>query len=321
MHELEMLKDGTASMAYRESAGKPWHKLGVPVSDDMTPRQIMQAAGLDWTVSKHDTFAKVLAADGTEEYIATGTQALLRDTDNSVLTEVGPGWNPVQNEEAFDFFHKFTESGEMMMDTAGSLQDGRIVWALADLKSGFDLFGGDRINGYLLFSSFHKYGSATEVRFCAERVVCKNTLTMALKEHGKPSVKINHRAKFDANKVQEVLGISGEKLETLKEQAEFLGSKQYNKDDLEQYFGTLFGESNKEDQKLSRTAEKVMALVESQPGTEYAPGSFWQLFNAVTHHLDFHSGRSDDTRMASSWFGTGATKKVDALNLALEMAK
>lgn len=318
-HNLELI-DGKAQMAYSAKNGIPWHGLGTPVGSDLTPKEIMQAAGLDWEVKKVDNYARIENADGTFEYIPTGTKALLRSSDNRVLTEVGKGWNPVQNEEAFDFFTEFVDAGNMEMDTAGSLHDGRIVWALADLKDGFSLFNGDEIKGYLLFSNPHIYGQTVDVKFVATRVVCNNTLTVALNEKGKHSVKVNHRAKFDAEKVKEVLGVSHNKLETFKEAAEFLGSKKYIKTDLEKFYGTLFGKSEKEDKLLSRTAERVMNIIDTQPGAEFAEGTFWQIFNAVTYHLDHISGRTADTRMTSSWFGANAKKKVEALNLAVEMA-
>lgn len=318
-HEIEMI-NGVAQMAYRASKGAPWHKLGTPVDDDMTPFEIMKAAGLDWTVSKSDTFAKFQKSDGEFEYIPTGTQALIRDTDGKVLTQVGVNWNPVQNIEAFEFFTEFVENGNMQMDTAGSLKGGQIVWALADVKDGFTLFGGDEIKGYLLFSNPHVYGKTVDIRFCAERVVCNNTLTMALNEVGQPSVKVNHRSHFDSEKVKEILGLSHNKLEKFKEAAEFLGSNQYNVVKIEDYFGKVFGVSSKEDKKLSRTAEEVMSIVETQPGAEYQKGSWWQAFNAVTYATDHLLGRSGDTRLASAWFGNNSRRKIEALDLAMKMA-
>lgn len=314
-HEIEMV-NGQAQMAYRSSKGKPWHGLGTPVGDDLSPEQIMKVAGLDWEVTKVNTFIEWNGAQ-----VPTGRQALVRETDGKVLTEVGAGWNPVQNRDAFDFFTDFVKAGDMVMDTAGSLKDGQIVWALADVKDGFTLFGGDEVKGYLLFSNPHQYGRSIDIRFCLERVVCNNTLTMALNEKNQPSVKVNHRSHFDAERVKEILGLSHNKLETFKQAAEFLGSKQYIKSDLENYFGEIFGESKKEDKKLARTAEKVMDLIETQPGADFQKGSFWQMFNAVTYAVDHELGRSSDTRMASAWFGQGAKKKVDALNLAVKMAE
>jgi phage/plasmid-like protein (TIGR03299 family) len=314
-HQLEMI-DGQAQMAYRSSVGKPWHNLGVPVGDDMTPEEMMNAAGLNWTVTKADTFI-----DFNGKQIKTGTQALIRESDGKILTQVGPGWNPVQNKDAFDFFTDFVEKGDMIMDTAGSLKDGRIVWALADVRDGFTLFGGDEVKGYLLFSNPHLYGKSIDVKFVLTRVVCNNTIAVALNEKGQPSVRVNHRAKFDAERVKEVLGLSHRKVEKFKEAAEFLGSKQANVVNIQDYFGKVFGESTKEGKQLGRTAEMVMDLVETQPGAEFQKGSYWQVYNAVTYAVDHKLGRSADTRMTSAWFGANAKRKLDALNLAVKYAE
>ena len=314
-HQLEMI-NGEAQMAYRKSQGLPWHGLGVPVEDDMTPQEMMVAAGLDWSVEKVDTFIRYKG-----DNIATGQQALVRSSDGKILTQVGPAWNPVQNAEAFEFFADFVSKGDMIMDTAGSLNDGRIVWALADVQDSFSLFGGDEVKGYLLFSNPHQYGKAIDVKFVMERVVCNNTLTVALAESGQPAVRVNHRSVFDADRVKELLGLSHRKVETFKEAAEFLGSKQYGQKDLEKYFGNIFGESTKEGKTLSPTAERGVQIVETQPGAEFRKGSFWQMFNAVTYMADHELGRSTDSRMNSAWFGANAKRKVDALNLAVEMAE
>lgn len=313
-HNLEIV-NGEAQMAYRESKGLPWHGLGTPVGDDMTPQQMMEAAGLDWGVEKVDTFIRYKG-----DNVATGQQALVRLTDGKILTQVGPGWNPVQNEEAFEFFNEFVSGGDMIMDTAGSLKDGRLVWALADVKDGFSLFNGDEVKGYLLFSNPHIYGKSIDIKFVMERVVCNNTLAVALNEVGQPSVRVNHRSVFDAGRVKEILGLGHNKVEKFKEAAEFLGSKRYTDEQLTQFFGIVFGKSSKEKEELARNAKEAMSIVEDQPGDHFAPGTWWNAYNAVTYMTDHKLGRSADTRMASAWFGGNAKRKVDALDLALEMA-
>jgi len=313
-HELEIV-NGVAQMAYRESKGLPWHGLGTPVGDDMSPEQMMKAAGLDWEVEKVNTFINY-----NGEQVETGQQALVRSSDGKILTQVGPGWNPVQNADAFEFFTDFVSNGDMVMDTAGSLKEGRLVWALADVRDGFSLFNGDQVKGYLLFSNPHVYGKSIDIKFVMERVVCNNTLSVALNESGQPAVRVNHRSIFDADKVKEILGLSHNKVERFKEAAEFLGSKNYNEEMLKRFMAKVFGTSTREDRDLSRTAERALEVVENQPGDHFRPGTWWNAYNAVTYMADHELGRSADTRMASAWFGSNAKRKVDALDLALEMA-
>lgn len=314
-HALEMI-NGEAQMAYRLTKGVPWHGLGVPVSDDMTPIEMMKAAGLDWTVKKVESFV-----EHNGEQIPTGQQALVRETDGKILTNVGGNWNPCQNETAFNFFNDFVSAGDMVMDTAGSINDGRMVFAAADVKDGFTVFGGDEVKGYLLFSNPHQYGKCIDVKFVMTRVVCNNTLSMALTEKSQPAVRLSHRNEFDASVVNELLGISHTRVQQFKEAAEFLGSKRYTDEAYIRFLGKVFGTSSQEDKVLSRTGERAFEIVETQPGADFKPGSWWNALNAVTYMTDHELGRSDDARASSSLFGANSRKKLDALNLAVEMAE
>jgi len=209
----------------------------------------------------------------------------------------------------------------MEMHTAGSLKNGEIVWALAKVKEQFEIFGGDRIESYLLFSNPHQYGKTLDVRFTPIRVVCNNTLTLSLRAKGDRPVKLNHRKKFNADEVKEMLGIANYKLNQYKEVAEFLGSKRTTEDTVKEYFGNLLGRSSKDEEKLTRTGELAMAAMDQQPGAEFAAGTWWQPFNAVTYLTDHELGRTNDTRLQSAWYGSNAKLKKKALDLAVEMAE
>ena len=314
-HELEIV-NGMANMAYRESKGLPWHGLGTSVHDNMTPMEMMKAANLDWKVSKQPSFVEI-----NGEKVLTGQEALVRESDGRILTNVSGAWKPCQNEQAFEFFNEFVSAGDMQMDTAGSLKDGQIVFAAADVNDGFTLFGGDEVKGYLLFSNPHVYGKSIDVKFIMTRVVCNNTLSMALTERGQPAVRLSHRNNFNPEMVKELLGISHNRVAQFKDAAELLGSKKYSDKAFKTFLATVFGTSNQEGKILSRTAERAFEIVETQPGADYAPKSWWNAYNAVTYMTDHEMGRSDDTRAAAAWFGHNAKRKLDALNVAVEMAE
>lgn len=303
------------TMAY---AGEvPWHGLGVRVPADLTPDQMLDKAGLDWSVSKR----KLLTQDGIE---VPEKMALVRDSDNSVLDIVGKEWNPVQNQEAFEFFNDFVTSGDMEMHTAGSLMEGRIVWALAKVNQSFEVFGNDVIESYLLFSNPHRFGQSIDVRFTPIRVVCNNTLTLSLNSKTVSSVKISHKRAWDPEAVKETLGIAKEKLDKYKEMAVFLGGKKFKRTTLEEYLNGLFPSYSKKDAKvieLSRPAGRVLELVDTQPGSNFAPGSWWSAFNAVTYFADHERGRDADTRLQSSWFGQSKSLKLKALEDAVKYAE
>lgn len=279
-HEVE-------TMAY--AGAVPWHGLGVAVSNDLAPRQMMEKAGLDWSVEKIPTYARV----GDQE-IPTGVEALVRSSDNKVLTQVGANWNPVQNEEAFDFFAEYCAAGDMEMHTAGSLKGGQMVWALAKIKESFDILGGDQVDSYLLFSNPHMYGKSIDVRFTPIRVVCNNTLTLSLGQQVANSCKLNHRSEFNPEKVKEALGIAHEKFAKYKEMAEFLSTKKFTVESLINYYNEVFPrtyqgkkEVTVQDFKdLTTNGQAAYSFLETQPGAEFGEGTWWQALNSVTYLTD-----------------------------------
>lgn len=308
------------TMAY---AGQvPWHGLGKKVPADLSPEQMLSAADLDWTVQKVPAFAKV-----NDENVNVGWSALIRSSDNRILDVVSNDWNPVQNHEAFQFFNEYCEAGDMEMHTAGSLKDGQIVWALAKVKESFELFKGDQVDSYLLFTNPHKFGQCIDVRFTPIRVVCNNTLTLALKQKEERVIKKNHRTVFDASTVKEQLGIATDKLAKYKQMAEFLGSKRYTQEKLKEYFNQIFPvlvynkEKGPQRKELSKSATRALEVVHTQPGSNFAEGSWWQAFNAVTYLTDHEIGKTVDSRLQSAWFGANKNVKLKALETAVEFAE
>lgn len=312
-HEIESV-NGKACMAY--SGETPWHGLGTKVPADLTPHQMLEAAGLDWKVEKVEAFASI-----NKKRVPVGRSALVRIPGHKILDVVGNDWNPVQNERAFEFFNDFIAAGDMEMHTAGSLRGGQIVWALAKVKDSFELFGGDRVESYLLFSNFHKYGFSTDVRFTPIRVVCNNTLTLSLSAKSEHVVRVPHRSEFDPEEVKDVLGIARTKLDKYREMATFLGSKKAKDEDIVQYFTRVFPVTSSGSKKeISANAKAALEALLNQPGTEYAPGTWWQAFNASTYLIDHSLGRTDDSRLTASWYGFNRGVKTKALELACEMA-
>jgi phage/plasmid-like protein (TIGR03299 family) len=316
-HELEFV-NGVAQMAY--AGEKPWHGLGVEVSNDLTPEQMMKKAGLDWTVEKVDSFIEL---NGNR--IPTGQQSLVRSSDNKILTNVGGDWNPVQNSEAFEFFSEYVLAGDMEMNTAGSLKGGSNVFALAKVKESFTILGEDQVDSYLLFSNPHQYGKAIDIRFTPIRVVCNNTLTFSLQSSSKNFVKLNHRSQFNPEQVKETLGIAHEKFAKYKEMAEFLSSRKFSVESLIAFYDDVFPYTHKTAQAktledLSKTARRAYEALETQPGAQFGEGTWWQALNSVTYLTDHELGRNADTRMQSAWFGVNQARKIKAANKAVELA-
>ena len=305
------------TMAY---AGEvPWHGLGVKVNDDLTVDEMIEAAGLDWTVSKQPTFYRI----GDEE-ISTGKFALIRDTDKKFLSNVSDGWEPCQNRDAFSIFEEFVERNELEMHTAGSLKDGQVTWGLAKMKDQFALFNDDVTEQYLLLVNPHVFGQGIHVRSTPIRVVCNNTLSFALGKASEVQATQNHRAAFDVERMKEAIGLTRKKLQQYETMASFLASKRYNEEKFKEYLNVVFPNFSKKEEKqkeLSRNAKRAFEIVETQPGAEFGKGTWWQAFNSVTYLTDHELGRNADTRLQSAWLGINKDRKNMALEKAVEFAE
>lgn len=312
-HEIET-RAGKAMMAY---AGElPWHGLGKKVPDDLDTDQFLKAAGLNWEVEKVPGMY-----EWKGELRSMGQQVLIRTDDGKRLSTVSDDWEPLQNREAFDFFTKFVQHGHMTMETAGSLKEGQIIWAMAKIKDkNFKVFKGDEIESYLLLTNPHRYGSSIDIRYTPTRVVCNNTLTLALQEKGELTVKMDHRKKFDPEIVYKALNLSQMKLDKYKTIAEYLGKKKYTKEDVVSYFKEVFPNMAKDKNKFSRAAEIGLNILETQPGAEFAKGTWWQPFNAATFIMDHLLGRSPEAMLHSAWYGNRRGIKIKALDKAMEYA-
>ena len=327
----------------------PWHGLGTKVSSDMTPNQMLVKAGLDWTVSKRPAYTvskpnvwNIVNPTGEAEFLrCEDNHFIVRDSDNKVLSACGENYIPFQNEEVLDFFKKFTEAGKMKMETAGSLKAGKDIWGLAKLEKGFKLGTNDEIEGYLLLNNSHQVGKAMTIMFTPIRVVCNNTLTMALNTTNSNRFRIPHLQMFDEeiiNTAEEALGISGKQVEQFQEQSEFLVSKKTQHVHLENFIAELFqpsllierAKSNSPEslpplrEEFKRTAELVHDAVETSPGAQMASakGTWWGALNAVTYVVDHQKkAMAEGNALHSAWFGTGAATKRTALKKAIEYAK
>lgn len=316
------------TMAYSKSGGVPWHGLGHGVDNSMTVEQMLVAAGLDWKVEK-----KALYFEGSDQLIPDRF-ALVRNTDKRVLDIVGKPYVPVQNDEAIGFFKKFTETGHMDMDTAGSLRGGQFVWGLARINSSFELVGGDRVTGNLLLMQPHKVGHALIIQFTPIRVVCMNTMMMALGSNLRGtggSYRMPHVRKFDetARKLAEkALGIATDQLDKFREAAELLSITEIDEARAEEYIAdsfkvTISDVQDPNGRHESRLLKDAMWALNNSPGADMksAKGTLWGAFNAVTYIIDHRTGRNRDTSLAEAWIGYRSTVKRRALSLALDIAE
>ena len=150
---------------------KPWHGLGTKVEEAPTSTDALRLAGLDWQVIQEPIYTD------TGERIS-GYKANVRDSDRKVLGVVTDRYKIIQNQEAFAFTDALLGEG-VRYETAGALQEGKKVWLLARLPREY-IISGERISPYLVFSNTHDGSGAVKVALTPIRVVCNNTLNLAL---------------------------------------------------------------------------------------------------------------------------------------------
>lgn len=319
-------------MAY---AGEtPWHGLGNNVSPDLTPAEMMVAAGLDWTIEKK----KVYLGDNTE---IPGKFALARSSDGKVLDIVGTTYKVTQNAEVFEFFNDFVLAGDMKMEVAGSLHGGKYIWALARVGSDFAIgkgSGADEIKTFLLFSNPHVYGYSRIVKWTAVRVVCWNTLNYALganlsgKRTPGKSFSIPHSVEFgDKQKeaARRALGLAKEQTKVFEEAVRALSKAKAAKEDVEKFFWHVLGKDPEKATKKKSGEERIPVMVqrfqdalEKAPGADLrsAKGTWWGAVNAVSYVVDHEHGNTADTRLHNAWLGYTNQYKINAMDLALKQA-
>lgn len=150
---------------------KPWHGLGTMVMEAPESKEALRLAGLDWKVLQEPVYTE-------KEELIQGYKANVRDSDRKVLGVVTDRYKVIQNEEAFAFTDALLGEG-VRYETAGALQDGRRVWLLARLPREYIIMG-DRITPYMVFSNTHDGSGAVKTALTPIRVVCNNTLNLAL---------------------------------------------------------------------------------------------------------------------------------------------
>ena len=339
-HEVE-------TMAW--AGAKPWHGLGVEVDGNLTPLQMQQAAQLDWTVSKRPSYT--LDAPEWNEDVgliqAENTFHIVRDSDNRILSHCGRDYIPIQNEDVFKFIKRFTEAGHMTMETAGSLKDGGEIWGLAKIAEDFALAGDDLIKGYLLINQPHIVGKSMTIKLTPIRVVCNNTLTMALQQGGTASFRMPHVKEFGDDVIQaaeNALGLSASAMTEFRKNATLLSQTkakhsdvldyvgqiyqplmiaEYRKEQLLRSEGKLIGMQEPLKDKLNKFPSLVMDALDQSPGAQLksAKGTWWGALNAVTYVEDhLRESQTPGNALHSAWFGAAAHRKSQALSLAVQRA-
>jgi phage/plasmid-like protein (TIGR03299 family) len=301
-------------------AGKPaWHGLGINVQDAQTWENASKLAKLDWTISKVQLTNPRTSA-GIPSY------ALLRDDDNRWISTVGDKYTPIQNAQAFSFVDALLEAGKAHYESAGALGNGEVMWCMARLNAqSFSPVKGDEHQTYLLFSEFRD-GRAAQVRLTLTRVVCQNTLNIALgsKAVNGAVLKLRHTSGIDEKikAAKDLLTTVGSEISSIKTKFQALATKKITQP---QFFTIMeklfpgFEKSSRSENKAAMVASNFMANDGGQiKGIE---GSAYALLQGVTRWIDHQRDglRVGDSsieakRAESAMFGSGDQFKTFALD-------
>lgn len=272
---------------------KPWHNLGVRVQEAPESSVALEVAGLNWEVLQ-----KPIYTDSGEEI--AGYKANVRDIDGKVLGVVSNRYKVVQNEEAFAFTDELLGNG-VRYETAGSLQEGRKVWLLARLPREYIIMG-EQISPYLVFSNSHDGSGAVKVAITPIRVVCNNTLNLALST-AKRSFSMIHTGdvKGKVQEARQTLLMAEEYMSSLGVEFERLRAKKLRDNQVKDYIEQLLPLDDKTSitqvKNIRRQREDMASRYYDAPDLKELGNNAYRFINAVS---DFAT-HADPLRKTSNY--------------------
>ncbi|RWA28593.1 hypothetical protein DJ028_07580 [Pseudomonas veronii] len=307
----------------------PWHGLGSRLSPKQPIEIWQREAGMDWKIQDSPVHFKSDSIGALGSIHTFPDQKVLYRSDTKApLSVVSQRYQVVQPREVLEFYRDLTEVSGFELETAGVLKGGRKFWALARTGQGTTLRGNDQVNGYLLLATSCDGTLATTATPTTVRVVCNNTLTIALDGSAK-AIKVPHSTRFDPQAVKKQLGIAVSQWDNFMHRMRMLSERKVQWHEAMGFFMNVLCDANPNMPLPAvlpneRALRKVQCLYEGQgrgSTLESAQGTAWGLLNAVTEYVDHVlRARSIEYRMDSAWFGQGAQLKQRALEAALQLA-
>ena len=311
--------NGKNSMAYVGEA--PWHGLGQVLTEGASHEVWTQEAGLNFLVERaavqYQTATKIVSHESRE--------VLFRDDTLDALGIVSKGYKIVQPKEVIDFFSDLADKGGFQLETAGALKGGQIVWALAKVAEGFKIGGKDAVNPYVLMTTSFDGSTATSARLTAIRVVCNNTLSVAVKDNANV-VRVPHNSMWDAKSAKLELGLIDESWTEYERMSQRMAETPMTVREADSILTEMLAKKDEsiEDTRKQVAYQKILDLFynEKAIGAELCEmRSVWSFTNCVTEFYDHHVGKLQDLRVRNAWYGAGNTMKTKAWTKAAELVK
>lgn len=303
--------DGTAAFAsFRTPA---WHTLGDVFTEEKSTPEMLKASRLDnWNTRLEElTFPTGYTFD-------TPALAVVRDhpfdKHPDVLSIVGGRYKVVQNEDLFAFADNILSEHEgVRWETAGSIKGGKVVFGAMSLDREIviDPSGvNDKVNTYLLVHTSHDGSTAVQASVTPVRVVCENTLNMALKGT-KQTYKIRHTQTVEGKiaVAREALGLAYKHIDAFEAEAKALYKTEITKATFNDIVATIYPMPENDSKGSLKKWESKIDLIDeiySGPTNSMIAGTAWGAVNAITERLDWYrksrGGNAENIAAAASGF-------------------
>jgi phage/plasmid-like protein (TIGR03299 family) len=328
-HKIDNSKGFNAFVSFAQPA---WHGLGQIMSDAVSTRDALEKGGLNFNVLK---LPNIHLLPTGQEIISEDSFFTLREDVNKVLgSRLGRDYQVMQNAEALNIADEILQSGTATIETAGAIDEGRRVFICLKLTKEITVGSDDKIKQYLLICNSHDGSLAITAKFTNIRVVCNNTLSMALREG--QGVKVRHTLNANS-RLSEALKIMNMIKTNEDVNAEAYGrmaEQVISKEEMFNYFGNIFmnhaeikeiQQGKKADQVLSTRKSNILAdvLNFANIGTGQTMAmkggnhTIWSAYNAVTGYVTRKKYSDIDDRAKSMLFGTGNDIIQTATDLAI----
>lgn len=309
---------------------KPWHGEGVEIDHLMTSAEALHYAKLDWDV---ELTPPTYAWNGQTMTDPDHFQVVRQDNGVS-LGVVGSRYTPVQNTEAFRVVDSICADNKARIEVCGALGKGEKVWTLARIDGDLRIGQSDDVlEPYLLMVNAHNGSLMFQVMLTIIRVVCQNTMAMALAQRAKMLMEgklccFRHSGNVieRAEIAREIFGLAQNRFAEFKEIATMLSYKKLTPEELDGYVKKVFpvNEEAKVTTKGDNIRDSIIRLFTEGEGNQMpgVKGSLWAAYNGVTQFVDHHRGfnkTEKNSRFAVTQLGTGAKLKDKAWDVAVSM--
>jgi len=323
-HELTVREDGSVEFAFIGSRDAIWHGLGNELPENASIEEWKKVAGLDWTVERSDVFFDYTNDQGYQVVPFPGKKVLYRSDTKAPLSVMGESFKIVQPGEVLEFFRDLVALNGMKLSTAGTLFGGKKFWALAEVGKETKINGNDEVRGNLLLTTSVDGTQSTTAQFVSTRVVCNNTLNVALREGGKV-IRKTHHAEFDAKSVKIDMGVLDDSWVVFINKINKLAETPMADQQVNEFFKKLVFDPklSEEDQKwgATRRLDRLLSLYNEGAGADMAKGTAWGALNAVTNMYTHGTGRRDQSaQFADSFTGASSDMKDRAMEELLALA-